>query len=124
VRDSYKNRKKFADQFAPTMLHYLNLHQGVIVQDCKELTSVSDLEASIAVYPNVLNAQQSVQIQGADLSGKYFEVYNLLGQRVEKGQIEFNNEIHFSNHFENGVHFLSINTGQKMLSFQLFVISW
>jgi hypothetical protein len=122
VRDNYKNRKKFADNLAQTMLTYLDFHQKIQANSCKTPTSEPISDAFIFIYPNILTTQQSIQIYGADLSGKPFEVYNLFGQIIEKGKIELNNQIIFSNHFENGIHFLSIRTTPKPLSFQLFVI--
>lgn len=82
VRDSYSNRKKFADSLVTVMTQYLFIHQNLIFIDCNLSTpSVTNEMNSFVLSPNPANdfVQFTFSKNPVDFE---IELINFLGQTV------------------------------------------
>lgn len=78
VRDTYLNRKKFADSLAIVLTNYLAYHLNLSFNSCN-VSGLNDSEfKKIQFFPNPSNSE--INIRGNFMEGSYLKIFDLSGK--------------------------------------------
>ncbi|MGB4841124.1 MAG: T9SS type A sorting domain-containing protein [Saprospiraceae bacterium] len=119
VRDTYTNRKRFADSLASVISKYLLIHQNISFADCSTATgTTSDKVFPIRVFPNP--ASDFIRlILPKDYMKFVVEIKDVLGRTVMKVKNELNINIE---KMPKGNYFISIQTDDHFFSTRRLII--
>ncbi len=122
VRDTYLNRKIFADSLASVLVQYLLIHQGVNFSNCN-INGVDDLITSkkAGISPTILDGNGTITVIGLEVAGNQFIVTNGNGQEVVNGIINQENKLQIPKTLSKGMYILTVNYKTKAQTFRFLV---
>ncbi|MFZ4542625.1 MAG: T9SS type A sorting domain-containing protein [Saprospiraceae bacterium] len=118
VRDTYLNRKRFADSLASVLLRYLQIHEQMDFSSCKLLLAKDDmLQKGLNIFPNPNSDLLQVTIW-SEIIGSNYQIFDTAGQlrlqgRIGAEQLQINTES-----LSSGIYFLVLDQKIK----QKFII--
>lgn len=122
VRDNSKNRKKFADSLANTLVNYLKLHQNIAFNNCQKLGLEREPLVKYSVYPNPANDKISLKTEPDNIIYS-IEILNTVGICLKKYEDVISNELIAIPvlDLENGLYILKLssNNGINYLKFRV-----
>jgi Secretion system C-terminal sorting domain len=87
VRDSYLNRKKFADSLVSVLTKYLNIHLNVNMLNCLATSNHHIVPSKLlSLYPNPANEFIHIKVDKS-MIGKTYRIYNSIGEIILLGKL-------------------------------------
>lgn len=118
VRDTYVNRKIFADSLSNILIRYLSYHQNIEISNCSISGMSNEKPSEWYVFPNVLQGERILYFLSDKVLNCEFSIYNNFGQMVQSGLILSEKSIYVDQTLPAGVYFIRYGNG-----FSKFVIS-
>jgi hypothetical protein len=103
VRDTYANRKAFADSLAAVVVRYMRHHMGLEFAGCAVSSEPSVVEA-FSVYPTLISSGETLHIKG--MKRLKWSLFSVTG--INCGQGESEDEIRLPNGLAPGIYLLSV----------------
>ena len=113
IRDTPNNRKAFAIAFTQAYIQYMNTHFNVDWGTCKTLSTIENsIDAKIKIYPNPVKRGKIIHIKGTDNTIYNYQIFNLLGQLIDTGQVNSTKTLNTQN-LISGLYLLRLLDQQK-----------
>ncbi len=110
VRDTYANRKKFADSLASAIFSYLKLFQDITFNPCLINSTIKNVDQSFYIYPTMLTEQRIIYVEGVQkIKDVNVILLNQLGEIVSRDKIVDANKIVLDKFLPNGFYYLIID---------------
>lgn len=111
VRDTYLNRKKFADSLSSILIQYLNYHQNLQISACNITGTTNEKPSEWYVFPSILKEDRVLFFSNNNLINNPFTIYNNLGQNVQSGFISAENNIKVDMNLPAGIYYVQCGLG-------------
>lgn len=109
VRDSYLNRKAFAETFALVFDDFLGLHHNTVLTSNCGILEISDGSTERTVlYPTITDGNSELTLQNRDLDLSNFYISDDLGRKVHSGVVNADNKIKLPESLSSGSYFLTL----------------
>lgn len=115
VRDTYINRKKFADSTARILIKFFKKHYGINLMNACLVNSIKQTEMQeISIYPTLLKGDKFLLVKNKNLENKPFIITNTQGAQLIINRVK-DNKILLPN-LAPGAYYLLIE-GYKVAKF-------
>jgi hypothetical protein len=123
VRDTYSNRKAFADTLAKVVLSYLNFHQNIEFSNCN-LSYINnvDLDKDISIVCNVVKLHEGIIINKTPTSPCSYLIYDALGNEIISGQANETNSITLGKLSSAGLYYLKLSGKDYFKTIKFIVV--
>jgi len=109
IRDTYINRKAFAEALAGVLTEYLGHHLGLGFNNCG--TGVPENEVtpeSHTLFPSFCRSGQRVFIQGLGSGESSYELFSAIGQKVNQGLLDPSGSFPIRNGQQPGLYVVKV----------------
>jgi hypothetical protein len=121
IRDTYQSRKAFADSVAQILIRYLEYHVFANPIICNSSTGDSGMPEFTGIFPNPCSKGEILRVYPAVPEGTRFQVFNLLGSKVQDGTILKGNEIRIDPSCGTGVFTVLVNTSRSQRHIRVLI---
>ncbi len=111
VRDTYLNRKLFADSLSNILIRYLSYHQNIQLSTCNVSGINKSYSSELLVFPSILGADRVLYFSNENVWNQQFSIYNSMGQLVQFGLISTEKNIHVNLTLPAGMYFIQHGSG-------------
>lgn len=119
VRETYLNRKKFADSLSSILIQYLNYHQNLQISNCNNTGYKNENSLEWYVFPSILKEDRVLFFSNNNLIYHSFTIYNNLGQNVQTGFISAENNIKIDVNLPAGIYYVQCGLGYAKIIISL-----
>lgn len=121
LRDTQKNRIKFAEAFVTSVIEYMDEHFGLNLMECNPTTFTQNHEQKIPnIYPTVVNVNGILNLSNVN-SGDKISMYDQNGRLVLQND-NLTKEIQLNENVVSGIYWLNLQSGKQNFTFKIIVI--
>jgi hypothetical protein len=121
LRDTQKNRIKFAEAFVTSVIEYMNEHFGLNLFECNQTTSDQNQEKKMPfIYPTLVQVNGVLNLSNVNPGDKLY-IYDQNGQLLLRKEI-FSKEIQLSENIISGSYWVKIVSSDQESTFKIIVL--